>query len=201
MATPRFPALLLFLFAAVLARATSVEPPDFPALVRNADAIYRGYVTAVESRRVDPPGGRPLIRTYVTFAVERTLKGAEHTEIVLDFLGGTVGDLTLEVSDMPVFTVGDHNLVFVQGNGRQFCPLVAVMHGRYRIEHDAAANRDIITRENHRPLNRGQDVVLPMSEPGSNRVAAPDLSRALTPAEFEIQILQQVASTPQARVK
>ena len=198
---PRFPALLLFLFAAVLARATSVEPPEFPALVSLADAIYRGRVTAVESRRLDQPGNRPLIRTYVTFAVERTLKGAERPAVVLDFLGGTVGDLTLEVSDMPVFTIGDHNIVFVQGNGRQFCPLVAVMHGRYRIEHDATANRDIITRENHLPLNRAQDVVLPMTDPGSNLIAARDLTRALSPAEFEAQILQQVASTPQARVK
>ena len=197
---PRFPALLLFLFATALARATSVEPPEFPALVSGADAIYRGRVTAVESRRIDRPG-RPLIRTYVTFAVERTLKGAEQAEVVLDFLGGTVGDLTLEVSDLPVFTVGDHNIVFVQGNGRQFCPLVAVMHGRYRIEHDATANRDIITRENHLPLNRVQDVVLPMHEPGATAAVTRDFSHALSPAEFEAQILRQVAATPQAQLK
>ena len=186
----RLAAVLLFL-TVLVARATSVQAPEFPELVSGADAIYRGHVVSVESRRIDRPGG-PVIRTYVTFVVERTLKGDERAEVVLDFLGGTVGDVTLEVSDVPQFKIGDHDYVFVQGNGRQFCPLVAVMHGRYRIVHDAVANRDFVTRENRLPLNDVRDVAQPMAD---HALTAADTSRALSPATFEVQILQQVAAT------
>jgi len=194
----RLPALLLFLFAAALARATSVQPPEFPDLVDRADAIYRGHVTAVECRRV-ARSDAVVIRTYVTFAVERTLKGGERAEVVLDFLGGTVDGLTLEVSDVPQFAIGDRDIVFVQGNGRQFCPLVGVMHGRYRIEHDAAANRDVVLRENRLPLADVRDVVQPMTDRTTQSAASQDLSRALGAADFEAQILRQVvtaAATP-----
>ena len=87
--------ILLVLALAMLApvvRATSVVPPSFPELVKGADAIYRGSVTAVEARRVERPDGGSMIKTYVTVTIERALKGPERSEVTLEFLGGTVGD-------------------------------------------------------------------------------------------------------------
>jgi hypothetical protein len=198
----RLPLCFLALAAAALlppARATSVVPPKFPELVAEADAIYRGRVTAVEARRVARPDGGSLIRTYVTVAIDRTLKGAEQPEITLDFLGGTLGDETLEVSGVPKFTVGDRGIVFVQRNGRQFCPLVRLAHGTYRIQRDAATAREFVARHNHLPLNDVAEVQLPLEgTPAAVAAAARrDVSRALSPEAFEAQVVAEVQQAAQ----
>src|SRR5262245_3348534 len=73
----RIPFLLSILFTLLTldARATTVVPPSFPELVGQAEAIYRGQVKNVESRRVARADGGTVIKTFVTFAIERTLKG------------------------------------------------------------------------------------------------------------------------------
>lgn len=189
---------IIFLFGFVaIARATSVQPPSFPELVAGADGIYRGHVTAVQARRIEAPGGNSIIKTFVTFNVERALKGAAKTEVVLEFLGGQVGDDILEVSGVPKFAVGDREILFVQGNGKQFCPLVAVMHGRYRVAHDEATGRDYVARENRQPLRDASEVVLPMDGlPAALQRAASGAS-GLTPEAFESLIATEV-TTPTA---
>lgn len=194
-------ALLLLVLAllAPLGRATSVEPPTFPELVAEADAIYRGRVTAVQPRRVErPDGGGTFIKTFVTFAIERVLKGPQQKEVTLEFVGGTVGDESLEVSGMPKFNIGAREIVFVQRNGVQFCPLVAMMHGRYRVLHDDATDRDHIARDNGAPLTDPADVVLPMTAlPEPMRAAS--VARALTPEAFETSISSEVQRGLRAR--
>lgn len=183
-------------------RATSVEPPTFPQLVASADAVYRGQVTTVQARRVERPGGGAMIKTYVTFAIDRALKGTEQAEVVLEFLGGQVGDDIMEVSGVPKFAVGDREFLFVQGNQRQFCPLVGVMHGRYRIARDAATGRDYIARDNRVPLNDVAEVARPMNDTLAAMRAAADVAHALTPTAFESLISAEVrAPTVQAQLR
>ena len=186
--------LLLTLALAALApvaRATTVVPPSFSELVSGADAIYRGRVTGIEARRVDRAGGSQIIKTFVTLAVEKVLKGAERTEVTLEFLGGTIGDESLNVVGMPKFAVGAREIVFVQNNGTQFCPLVGMMHGRYKILRDTAASRDYVTRDDGAPLTHVSEVQLPIdATPAQIRAAtaATARDRALTPAAFEASI-------------
>jgi hypothetical protein len=185
-------ALFLLLVLAGVSRATTVEPPSFPELVASADGIYRGHVTAVQARRVEGPGGNSLIKTFVTFTIDRALKGAAQTAVVLEFLGGQVGDDVLEVSGVPQFAVGDREILFVQGNGKQFCPLVAVMHGRYRVAHDDATGRDYVARENRQPLRDASDVSLPMNGLPTALLRAASGASALTPEAFESLIATEV---------
>lgn len=179
----------LALLIAPLSRATTVVPPSFSELVRDADAIHRGTVTAVEARRVAAPDGKgTFIKTYVTVAIERTLKGAKTAEVTLEFLGGTVGEDSMLVQGMPTFSIGDREFVFVQKNGVQFCPLVALMHGRYRVLRDEATAKEFVARDNRAPLTDMAEIGLPMSAlPASVRAAtaAGSVARALTPAAFE----------------
>jgi len=179
----------LFLLFAVTAsvRATTVEPPTFPDLVGDADSIYQGRVKSVESRRVERAEGS-IIKTYVTLVVDQALKGSEQSEVILEFLGGTVGDETLSVSGMPKFVVGGEEILFVQKNGRQFCPLVAMMHGRYRVERDATGRR-YVARENRAPLLDEGEVALPMKE--SVSPTAGNRARALSPAAFAERITSE----------
>lgn len=184
--------LLLLLVLAPFAKGTSVVPPTFAELVSEADAIYRGNVTAVQARRVERADGEgSIIKTFVTFAVERVLKGPEQKEVTLEFLGGTVGDERMEVTGMPKFKVGAREIVFVQKNGTQFCPLVALMHGRYRVLRDEATAREHVARDNGMPLTTTAEVELPMvALPGPVRAAAG--AQALTPAAFEASISSEV---------
>lgn len=182
-------------------RATSVVPPSFAELIEQADAIYRGTVRSVESRHVNRPDGQgTFIKTFVTVAVERTLKGAAREEVTLEFLGGTVGDETLAVQGMPQFAVGDREFVFVQKNGVQFCPLVAMMHGRYREVRDNASGKSYVARDNRQPLTDPAEVAVPMTNlPAPLRAAsAPDsIDRALTPAAFESSIRTEIGRLEQ----
>jgi hypothetical protein len=165
-----------------------VVPPNVTELVDEADAIYRGRVTAVKAQRVERPDGGSVIKTFVTIGINRVIKGPELTETTLEFLGGTLGDETLEVDGMPKFNVGDRGIVFVQNNGTQFCPLVRLSHGRYRIEKDRPTGREYIARENGRPLKNVTDVQAPMTEPTATAPTAAEVSAALSPDAFETEI-------------
>ncbi len=188
--------MLVVLVAAPCAQATSVVPPSFPELVAEAEAIYRGTVTSMEARRVARPDGGNVVKTFVTFTVDRVLKGAAQSEVVLEFLGGTVGDDSLEVTGMPKFAVGQREFVFVQKNGTQLCPLVGLMHGRYRVLRDADGARDYVARDNGAPLTDTAEVALPMTPlPAQVRTAraATAAADALTPAAFESQVRAEVS--------
>jgi hypothetical protein len=182
--------ILFFLALLPLARATSVIPPDMTELVDEADAIYRGRVTAVQARRVERADGGSVIKTFVTVAVDRVLKGAEVKETTLVLLGGTLVDDTLEVSGMPHFTVGERGIVFVQNNGQQFCPLVRLGHGRYKLQQDGAGH-DVVMRDNGRPLKQVTDVTLPMTDSATPPTAA-EVSSAMSSDAFENEITTQV---------
>jgi hypothetical protein len=187
---------VLLLAIAPFARATSVIPPTFAELVSEADAIYRGCVTDVQARRVERADGEgSTIKTFVTFAVERTLKGTEQKEVTLQFLGGTLGDEKLEVSGMPKFNVGAREIVFVQKNGVQFCPLVALAHGRYRMLRDETSAQEHIARDNGMALTDVAEVELPMTTLPAPLRAANAASagvRALTTEAFEAKITSEV---------
>jgi len=172
-------------------RATSVTPPSFTELVGEADAIARVTVTSVESRWVDTAQAH-VIKTFVTFSVDHVLKGAPANPLTLEFLGGTVGADAMRVAGMPQFQTGQHEIVFVQGNGVQFCPLVRFGHGRYHVRTDARSKRSFVTRNNGAPLAAPADVQLPAEDAAATASAA-SADTAITPEQFESAIAAQVA--------
>ncbi len=132
-------------------QATTVIPPKFDELVGDADLIFQGTVTNVRSEYVGE-GGQRHIQSYVTFKVEDAIKGAPGASYTISMLGGTVGDRTMRVADAPTFKIGDRDILFVEHNGEQFIPLVGIMHGRFRIQHEQQTGRDIVATNGGRPL-------------------------------------------------
>ncbi len=180
-------------FVGVLgARATSVVPPTFPELVAEAQMIASGTVTSVEARRIEGPT-RPVIKTFVTFAVTKRIKGNPADTVTLEFLGGTVGTDSLQVSGMPQFKVGDSEILFVNGNGVQFCPLVRFMHGRYHVRSDKTNGRRYVERNDARPLHSTDDVQLPDEDQAPRRAYGGGTADAMTPDQFESEIKAEVA--------
>lgn len=180
---------LVALFGSGFAQATSVTPPSFPELVGEAQMIARGTVTGTEARWVEGAQGR-TIKTFVTFAVEKVLKGNPGRSVTLEFLGGTVGRDTLHVGGMPEFKVGQHEILFVQGNGVQFCPLVRFAHGRYHVHTEAKSQREYVTRNDETPLTSTADVAAPVDDHGARAFASS--APALTPNDFETEIAREV---------
>jgi hypothetical protein len=109
----------------------------FKSAVKNSDFIFQGVVTKVEYRMSDASSkGTPqLPYTFVTYKIEKLVKGQNQQEFVtLRFLGGTDrnGNI-LQVSDAPLFDVGDRDILFVSKNGKSICPLVECEQGRFRL--------------------------------------------------------------------
>ncbi len=139
--------ILPLVAAALTARATTVIAPDFDHLVRRAQVIFEGNVTAIQSQWIGE-GTEHRIVTYVTFKVDDALKGDVGSSYTIRMLGGTVDGKTMTVTDAPKFVVGDHDLLFVENNGSQFIPLVGISHGRVRIEKDKSGSDMLVTGEN-----------------------------------------------------
>jgi hypothetical protein len=126
--------LICTLAFAAVAGSTTVIPPTFDALVARARTIFVGEVVDQRSYWTTTPQGR-VIRTQVVFRVEDVWKGSAGAVTQLEFLGGTVGEATMEVVGMPTFRVGQRNVLFVAPE-RAVSPLVGFMHGRMRVERD-----------------------------------------------------------------
>jgi hypothetical protein len=123
-----------FLMAGV-ARSTTVIPPTFDSLVAGANTIFVGEVMGVRALWEATPQGRAIV-TQVTFKVEDVWKGAVGGVTQLEFLGGTIGETTMEVVGMPAFREGQRSVLFVSSQVHAASPLVGFWHGRLRVERD-----------------------------------------------------------------
>jgi len=131
--------------------ATTVVAPTFDEMVDRADLVFVGKVarSRADWRTV---GKNRVIFTQVEFENEETLKGKAGALLTLQFLGGTVGGVTLQVADVPGFVAGDRVLLFVEGNGVQFCPLVGVFHGKFGVRKDERSGREFVLMHDGNPL-------------------------------------------------
>jgi hypothetical protein len=71
------------------------------------------HVSQVTPRMERNRFGDELIVSQVQLAVEETLKGAPASTLEVVVEGGTLGDLTLRVSDMPEMKAGDRAVFFL----------------------------------------------------------------------------------------
>lgn len=180
--------------------ATTVVPPAFKSLVGQADYIVRAVVKSVTSEmRTD--GGRRHIITHVEVDVREVISGTPPQPLVLEMLGGTVGDETMTVEGAPKFKVGDEDILFIHGNGAQFTPLVALMHGRYPIMRDSATGREYVARSNGVPLYNELEVSQPMSEHASAQTAAGAAAQPLSPADFVSRIQTALSQISRAKLE
>jgi hypothetical protein len=109
------PALGLFVcWAAVSARATVVVGADLGELARDARAIARGRVVAVDAQWT---ADRRTIETLVTLEVESYLKGALGGTVQFLVPGGSLGRFRSIVVGAPEFSVDERVVVFLGAQG------------------------------------------------------------------------------------
>ena len=175
--------------SALSARATTVVPPKFEELVNESDYIVRAVVKSVASEWREKQGQRHIF-TFVELDVLEVIHGTPPQPLVLEMLGGQVGNEALVVQGIPTFEVGQEDILFVRGNGRQFYPLTAAMHGCYPVVREKGGHAHV-ARSNHAALHATAEVTLPMTEGGIEAAVQQPMSadtQALSPDDFTRQI-------------
>lgn len=95
------------------AHAQIGPPPSIAARARAASRVVVAQVVDVQSRFASNQFGDQLIVSDVVLDVVETLKGPAARTMRVAVEGGTVGDLTLKVSDLPSFQPGDRAMFFL----------------------------------------------------------------------------------------
>jgi hypothetical protein len=127
----RIAAILLVITAIVApVRATVVIGADLGELTRDARAIVRGRVVAVDGRWTDD---RRTIETIVTLEAEGYLKGSLGATVQFRVPGGDFGRYRNIVVGAPQFNVDDHVVVFLGANGPMVPYIVGFNQGVYRV--------------------------------------------------------------------
>jgi len=103
-----FLALLLFVTAGI-----AQDAPDVITRARSAELVVVGTVDRVVPMAIQNEYGDQLIISRTTVVVEEALQGSPTETLTVDIEGGTLGDLTLEVSDMPSVKQGDRGVFIV----------------------------------------------------------------------------------------
>ena len=165
--------LVVALLLPLRAFATTVEAPEFKDLVGLADYVVRGVVVSVSSEWRQAKDGRSYIASQIEIEVSDVIRGTPPQKVVLELVGGRVGDDELTIEGAPKFQIGEEDIFFVRGNGQQFYPLVGIMHGVYPILHNFKSGGDYVLRSNGMPLYSEQDVSLPMTRLSSVKVQNP----------------------------
>jgi hypothetical protein len=111
-------ACLLAFGAAVRIDAADSVPVSLRERTRGAERVVVGHVTAVAPIwKVNDFGDRLIVST-VRVAVDETLKGQVQPTLDVEIEGGTIGNLTLRVSDETPFSPGERGVFYVRRNLR-----------------------------------------------------------------------------------
>jgi len=121
------------IFVSVVADATVLVPATLDDLAREAGAIIRGRVVAVDAHVTQ---NRREIDTVVTLSAEASLKGSLGPTVQFVVPGGTVGRYRRVFVGAPEFAVGQRAIVFLGWRGPSYPYLIGFSQGVYRIHAD-----------------------------------------------------------------
>ena len=129
--------LVLFLISASTG-ATSIQSLSFKQLSQNAELVFEGEVSEVQS---ELKSNKSSIVTLITFDVRDVILGnwSEPT-ITLEFLGGTVEGQTMRIQALVYPQLGEHGVYFVESTHQQMVnPLLGWAQGHFKVKNDEMA--------------------------------------------------------------
>ena len=149
--------LLIAVFSASSCLAMQVHKP-FVEVVHEASDIFIGTVTEISPR----PGERGrMVFTDVTFENLNAVKSSranllsKSASLTLSFAGGTWGDRTVRVSDVPTLRTGERYVLFVENRETPVpSPLVGANQGLFRVVRDEATGREYVLTYDRRAVLR-----------------------------------------------
>ena len=147
-------AVALVCVSASTVHAEVGPPTDIAAHSRGAGKVVVARISDVHSTFATNRFGDQLIVSNAVLEVLETLKGAPQAVTMVTVEGGTVGDLTLRVSDMQELKEGERAVFFLDADG-----LGNVPHGRGRgilkLDDDDKVQGSTLTLEQVKSAVRG----------------------------------------------
>jgi hypothetical protein len=140
----KLPLCMLYVFfitfaLSMNASSTVLVPATEQQLVAEAECIVEGVVSKVAYGFSDATSEKKknkVPHTFVTFELMKIFKGKVEDKkfLTLRFAGGPYDkSRVLLVSGLPLFDLGDRDILFITGNAVRLCPLVGSSQGRFRI--------------------------------------------------------------------
>ena len=170
----------VLLAAGISARATVLIPADLGELSRDALAIARGRVAALDAQWTEDRG---TIETIVTLEVESYLKGDFGSTLRFRVPGGDLGRFRSVVVGAPEFAIDQRVVVFLGAHGPAVPHVLGLNQGVFRVAR--ASSGWVVTPPAPVP---------PVS--GSVRIVRGDPSRRPVPlADFEQRVRVLAAGT------
>lgn len=189
----RFSWLILAWLLAMPLHASSVKSVSVSEVANNSALIFEGRVSA--SRVVQQPGSK-AIHTLIRFEVLDVLKG-EYAEpsIELSFLGGSMGDVTMRVTDLNRPRVGDRGIYFVENPARsQVNPFYGWDQGHYKLKYQPDLGQMSVVTHSGKAIygieSKAASGISALSHGVARGVSTSTnaADRPLTPAQFKQQI-------------
>lgn len=110
--------LLCVLLVAGGSRASGQTAPDAAGLVGSAEVVVVAEIEELRARFERNRHGDQLIVSDVYARVQESLRGSHVSALIVTTIeGGTIGDLTLRVSDLPQLTPGDRAVMLLDSAG------------------------------------------------------------------------------------
>jgi hypothetical protein len=108
--------------AALIVWPGALAAQEIPATLadrhRGAERVIVGRVAAVNPVWKENEFGDRLIISIVRVTIDETLKGQTQPSIDVEVEGGTIGEITLRVSDLATFVPGDRAVFYLTRNRR-----------------------------------------------------------------------------------
>jgi len=151
----RFPAFACLLGVLIAwgspAPASSVAQVSLQEMLQDCELVFEGRVVSEEVRT---GAGKRAIFTFVTLEVLDVIKGVYPGDrIELRYLGGTLGDRSLQVTDLHLPSVGDKGIFFVETLGDSPAhPLYGWDQGHYRIVRGEESQGEIVMNYQGKPI-------------------------------------------------
>ena len=143
---------LSFLLSALPVRATVVIPADLGELSRDALAIARGRVAALDAQWTEDHG---TIETMVTLEVESYLKGSLGSTLRFRVPGGELGRFRSIVVGAPEFAVNQRIVVFLGARGPSVPHVLGLNQGVFHVSRAADNSGWLVTSPVMMPATAG----------------------------------------------
>jgi hypothetical protein len=131
------------------------QPVDIPTRAKGADRVVLATVVDVNATFATTEHGDQIILSQVTLQIDDTLKGpSRDTQLTVDVEGGTVGDLTLGVSDMPSVRHGERAVFFLRVTAGRHVPHLRGQ-GIIKLQPDDSVQGTSLTLDAIRSMVRG----------------------------------------------
>ena len=129
-------ALSVAVLPGFLLASPDAQPGQVAARAKRAERIVVARVSDVHASYGTNEYGDSLIISKVVLDVDETWKGPQSNVLTAEIEGGTVGDVTLQVSDMPELQQGQRGVFFLSHQGKDRLVLHDRGHGHMKLESD-----------------------------------------------------------------